>query len=142
MSKTESLKTLSRIQKFQIDEQRKLLTERLEEEEKLLSERSELIRAFEAEKAFSREQSCIGDFGAYVKLYMQKKEALDLQIEEVRKQIEEIRDIIADMFKEQKTFEIVERNRKEAEQKAEDEKTSKMLDEIGTNAYLKKHGVE
>lgn len=142
MSKTESLKTLSRIQKFQIDEQRKLLTERLEEEEKLLSERSELIRAFEAEKAFSREQSCIGDFGAYVKLYMQKKEALDLQIEEVRKQIEEIRDIIADMFKEQKTFEIVERNRKAAEQKAEDEKTSKMLDEIGTNAYLKKHGVE
>lgn len=142
MSKTKSLKTLSRIQKFQIDEQRKLLTERLEEEEKLLSERSELIRAFEAEKAFSREQSCIGDFGAYVKLYMQKKEALDLQIEEVRKQIEEIRDIIADMFKEQKTFEIVERNRKAAEQKAEDEKTSKMLDEIGTNAYLKKHGVE
>lgn len=142
MSKTESLKTLSRIQKFQIDEQRKLLTERLEEEEKLLNERSELIRAFEAEKAFSREQSCIGDFGAYVKLYMQKKEALDLQIEEVRKQIEEIRDIIADMFKEQKTFEIVERNRKAAEQKAEDEKTSKMLDEIGTNAYLKKHGVE
>lgn len=142
MSKTESLKTLSRIQKFQIDEQRKLLTERLEEEEKLLNERSELIRAFEAEKAFSREQSCIGDFGAYVKLYMQKKEALDLQIEEVCKQIEEIRDIIADMFKEQKTFEIVERNRKAAEQKAEDEKTSKMLDEIGTNAYLKKHGVE
>lgn len=142
MSKTKSLKTLSRIQKFQIDEQRKLLTEHLEEEEKLLSERSELIRAFEAEKTFSREQSCIGDFGAYVKRYMQKKELLNGKIAKVREKIEQIRDIIADMFKEQKTFEIVERNRKAAEQKEEEDKTRKMLDEIGTNAYLKKHGVE
>ena len=142
MSKTESLKTLSRIQKFQIDEQRKLLTEQQDKEEKLLSERSELIRAFEAEKAFSREQGYIGDFGAYVKLYMQKKEFLDGEIAKVRERIEKIRDIIADMFKEQKTFEIVERNRKAAEQKEEESKTRKMLDEIGTNAYLKKHGIE
>lgn len=142
MSKTESLKTLSRIRKFQIDEQRKLLTEQLDKEENLLAERSELIRAFEAEKAFSREQGYIGDFGAYVKLYMQKKELLDSEIAKVRERIEEIRDVIADMFKEQKTFDIVERNRKAAEQKKEESKTQKMLDEIGTNAYLKKHGVE
>lgn len=142
MSKKESLKTLSRIRKFQIDEQRKLLTEQQEKEDRLLNERSELIKAFEAEKAFSREQGYIGDFGAYIKLYMQKKEILDGEIAQTRERIEQIRDIIADMFKEQKTFEIVERNRKAAEQKEEESKTQKMLDEIGTNACIKKQGVE
>lgn len=43
------------------------------------------------------------------------------------------------MFKEQKTYEIVDRRRKEAEEKELSDKEQKMLDEIGTNAYIKKH---
>ena len=43
------------------------------------------------------------------------------------------------MFKEQKTFEIVDRQRAAAERKELEEKDQKMLDEIGTNAYIKKH---
>ena len=46
---------------------------------------------------------------------------------------------MADIFKEQKTFEIVERSRKEKEQKELDDQSKKMLDEIGTNTYIKKH---
>ena len=43
------------------------------------------------------------------------------------------------MFKEQKTFEIVERNRKDQEQHEFEQKEQKLLDEIGTNAYIKNH---
>ena len=41
------------------------------------------------------------------------------------------------MYKEQKTYDIVEENRKKAKQKEEDDKEQKSLDEIGTNKYIK-----
>ena len=55
----------------------------------------------------------------------------------MRLKIEEIRDVIADMFKEQKTYEIVDKNREERAAKEEEHKTQQTLDEIGTNNYIK-----
>ena len=43
------------------------------------------------------------------------------------------------MFKEQKTYEIIDKNRQEKAQHEEDLKIQKQLDEIGTNSYIKKH---
>ena len=77
-----ALKTLTRIQKFQIDEQRKILSE---------------------------------------------------------KKIEHERDVMADMFKEQKTYEIVDDQRTKRAAKEEEQKMQKVLDEIGTNSFLKNH---
>ncbi len=132
-----SLKTLQRIQKFQIDEQRKILVEWQNREEKLLNNLRRLIQEYEREKDFAEKNGMIGDFGAYTKRYLQYREAMEQDLEATRKKIAEIRDIISDMFKEQKTYEIVERQRKEKAQKEEDLKVQKMLDEIGTNNYIK-----
>ncbi len=134
-----SLKTLARIQKFNIDEQRKRLNEQLDAEEKILKGLETLDRQFEDEKAFARKNGNVGDFGAYVRRYLKQKEDLNTALALVRRKIEEIRDVISDMFKEQKTYEIVERNRREREQKEEEHKTQQTLDEIGTNAYIKRH---
>ena len=60
-----------------------------------------------------------------------------IKLQPGKKKKEEIRDIIADMFRSQKTYEIVEANRKRKAQKEQDDKEQKMLDEIGTNAYIK-----
>ena len=117
-----SLKTLARIQKFNIDEQRKKLNEQLAAEEKIVAGLQHLAEQFEAEKAFAREHENVGDFGAYVRRYLEQKE---------------IRDVIADMFKEQKTYEIVDKNREERAAKEEEHKTQQTLDEIGTNNYIK-----
>ena len=43
------------------------------------------------------------------------------------------------MFKEQKTYEIIDEHRSKAELKELAEKEQKMLDEIGTNSYIKHH---
>ena len=43
------------------------------------------------------------------------------------------------MFKEQKTFEIINQHRQEQELKELADKEQKTLDEIGTNAYIKNH---
>lgn len=134
-----SLQTLTRIQKFQIDEQRKILNDYLTKEEKILRDLKRMFIEYEREKDFAREQGYVGDFGAYTKRWLQYKEALEQALEDVRAKIAEVRDIISDMFKEQKTYEIVDRNRTEREIKEEDLKTQKLLDEIGTNAYIKRN---
>ena len=81
----------------------------------------------------------IGDFGAYTKRYLAKKEELENQITELENQISNVRDKISDMFKEQKTYEIIDENRKQRAIHEEDLKIQKQLDEIGTNAYIKHH---
>ncbi len=134
-----SLKTLGRIQKFRIDEQRKLLAEKMTEEDNVLSDINNLIAKYQAEKEFAAGNPNIGDFGAYTKRYLKIKQFLEEKLAQIRQEIEKIRDEISDMFKEQKTFEIVERNRKDQEQHEFEQKEQKLLDEIGTNAYIKNH---
>lgn len=134
-----SLKTLSRIQKVYIDEQRKLLNEQLDVEEKLNSAIKKLEQELENEKKFSAEHPEIGDFGAYYKRYQSVRAELEDALAQTQKRIEELRDIISDMFKEQKTYEIVDERRIERAQKQEEIKEQKMLDEIGTNNYINQH---
>lgn len=134
-----SLKTLQRIQKFNIDEQRKILVDLQVKQDHLKVELVRLTRSYEEEKAFAEQHPGIGDFGAYVKRYLEKKDVLENGIEKLQQAIEEVRDKIADMFKEQKTYEIVDDNRRKREIKEENDKEQKMLDEIGTNTYIKKH---
>ena len=133
-----SLKTLQRIQKFNIDEQRKILVDLQVKQDHLKVELVRLTRGYEEEKAFAEQHPGIGDFGAYVKRYLEKKDALENGIEKLQQAIEEVRDKIADMFKEQKTFEIVDKNREQQAIQEEEHKMQQTLDEIGTNNYIKK----
>jgi len=136
---TKSLQILSRIQKFKIDEQRKILVEFQNKEEQLQIRLNNLISEYENEKKISTEIGIQADFGTYTKRYLKTKEELENQLLAIRNKIEEIRDIIADMFKEQKTFEIINQHRQEQELKELADKEQKNLDEIGTNAYIKNH---
>ena len=134
-----ALKTLTRIQKFQIDEQRKILSELQKKQNILQAQLEQLNRDFEQEKEFARNNAGVGDFGAYVKRYMQQRENLEMQIAVLEKKIEHERDVMADMFKEQKTYEIVDDQRTKRAAKEEEQKMQKVLDEIGTNSFLKNH---
>ena len=134
-----ALKTLTRIQKFQIDEQRKILSELQEKQDILQAQLEQLNRDFEQEKEFARNNAGVGDFGAYVKRYMQQRENLEMQIAVLEKKIEHERDVMADMFKEQKTYVIVDDQRTKRAAKEEEQKMQKVLDEIGTNSFLKNH---
>ena len=134
-----ALKTLTRIQKFQIDEQRKILSELQEKQDILQAQLEQLNRDFEQEKEFARNNAGVGDFGAYVKRYMQQRENLEMQIAVLEKKIEHERDVMADMFKEQKTYDIVDDQRTKRAAKEEEQKMQKVLDEIGTNSFLKNH---
>lgn len=134
-----SLQTLERIKKIEIDEQRRLLMVELGKEDSLQHQISELIAKYEQEKEFVMQNPGICDFGAYTKQYLENRKMLEKQLKDIQIKIEQIRDIMADMFKEQKTYKIVDENRRRRRQKEFENQEQKMLDEIGTNTYIKKH---
>ncbi len=135
----DSLKTLERVKKFEIDEQRRILMQKLAREESLQNSLKNLIEEYENEKEFVSQNPTLCDFGAYTDQYLKKRRALEKQIADIQNEIEQIRDIMADMFKEQKTFEIITQNRKMRKIKELDYQEQKLLDEVGTNSYIKKH---
>lgn len=132
-----SLQTLTRIQKFNIDEQRKILADFQREEDRLSQNLNCLNIEFANEKEYAALNPGVGDFGAYTKRYIIHREELEQGLKEVRLKIEDVRDKISDMFKEQKTYEIVDDNRKKRQEKDDSAKEQKTLDEIGTNSYIK-----
>ncbi len=134
-----SLQTLGRIKKFELDELQRRLAAELTQEENLENKLKKLITDYETEKAFAQQNPGIGDFGAYTDLYLKRRRALEKQLEAVRSRIEKLRDEMAEIFKERKTYEIVDDNRRRRRRKEIDAREQKMLDEIGTNAYIKKH---
>lgn len=135
----DSLKTLGRIKKFELDEQQRLLVVELEREEALSKELANLIEIYEKEKAFVAENPGICDFGLYTDQYLKKRREKEKQIDATRQKIDAIREVMSDIFKEQKTYEIVDGNRRKRRQKEIDALEQKMLDEIGTDAYIKRH---
>ena len=135
----DSLKTLERVKKFEIDEHRRILMQKLEREESLQNSLKNLIEEYETEKEFISQNPTLCDFGAYTDQYLKKRRTLEKQIADVQNEIEHLRDIMAEMFKEQKTFEIVSKNRKKRKNKELLEQEQKLLDEVGTNAYIKNH---
>lgn len=135
----DSLAVLERIKKFELDEQQRILVIELGQEEALQKKLNQLTEDYEKEKEFAMQNPLLCDFGAYTDKYLKEKKRLEKRLAAVREKIAEIRDIMADIFKEQKTYSIVDENRKKRKQKEEDIKEQKMLDEIGTNVYIKKH---
>lgn len=133
------LKTLERVKKFEIDEQRRVLTQKLQAEENLQKALKNLIENYENEKEFMSQNPTLCDFGAYTDQYLKKKRAMEADIARVQKEIDEIRDIMSAMFKEQKTFEIITKNRHKRKMKELADQEQKLLDEVGTNTYIKNY---
>ena len=89
----------------------------LGKEDSLQHQISELIAKYEQEKEFVMQNPGICDFGAYTKQYLENRKMLEKQLKDIQIKIEQIRDIMADMFKEQKTYKIVDENRRRRKQK-------------------------
>lgn len=134
-----ALKTLERVKKFELDEQRRVLVLKLESLEKLQNSLDKLIAEYEHEKAFMAEHPAFGDFGAYTEQYLKKRRVLEKNIADAEAEIEQLRDVMADIFKEQKTYAIIDEAHQKAEKHEMDMTEQKLLDEIGTNTYIKKH---
>jgi len=138
----DSLKVLQRIKKMELDDLRRVLMNELSKREQVNKKLQELVAEYEREKAFVAENPLICDFGVYTERFLKKKQVLEKNIAELDIQIEALREQIGDIFKEQKTYNIVAERRKKEGRKKADMVEQKLLDEVGTNAYIKQHKSE
>ena len=129
---------LSRIKKFELDEKKRQLSAELEQEEIHIKKLKNLNEDYEREKKIAALHPELCDFGLYTEQYLKKKRTLEHQIKKIRERIDLLRDEMATIYKDQKTYDIVEQTHQMEAQKAMETQEQKMLDEIGTNAYIKK----
>ena len=73
----DSLATLDRVKKFELDEQRRLLEIELDNEENLQETLRKLIEDYENEKEFIKQNPTFCDFGVYTDQYIKKRRFLE-----------------------------------------------------------------
>ena len=137
-----SLKVLQRIKKMELDELRRVLSDKVTRQDEIKQKLHELNEQYEKEKEFAAQNPLICDFGKYTEDYLKKKRALEQVIAMLEEEIEQLRNEMSDIFKEEKTYSIIDEAREAQKQKEFNANEQKLLDEVGTNAYIKKHGAK
>ena len=134
-----SLAALIKLQKTYVDEQRLMLA-KLQDH---LAQIEQDIAAIEIEKA--REQIAAqasaearATYGAFLRACVARERALDKERISALAAIDIARDRLAELFEEQKRYEIAETTRREAEAADERRRERIELDEIGSISHARK----
>ncbi|MCC3862215.1 flagellar FliJ family protein [Pseudemcibacter aquimaris] len=125
-----------RLHKWQVDEKRRQIAE-------LESMREELIQKMERlDQELAREQRQLAEsnvvdinYANYANSVMRRKENLESSINEVDVSIEEMKDELADAFKELKKYEIAQERAEEREREKLKHKEQERLDELSLNMF-------
>jgi flagellar biosynthesis chaperone FliJ len=134
-----SLATLIKLQKTRVDEQRQILA-KLQER---LQEIENDIALLEIKKA--REQAAAEEhtearmtYGAFLKVAVREGRALEKQRAAALASIEVARAKLAELFEEQKRYEIAAASRQSTEDREERRRETIELDEVGSVTYIRK----
>lgn len=138
------LKTLIRLSKFKVDEKRRELTALQNREEKILADlAADEQRLRHEQQVAAQDAAGVGYlYGAYHQAWMARRDAFHAALAKVRQEIEGIRDELAELFREQKTYELTQANREKREREEQDRKEQLFLDEIGQNLHMRKDQAE
>jgi len=141
---TKGLATLIRLTKFKVDEKRRELTALQNREEQILAEiaADEQRLLYEQQVASENPAEAGFMYAAYHRAWMQRRKTFFAALEQVRHMIEGIRDELAELFREQKTFELTQANRQKKEQEELNRKEQLFLDEVAQNQHIRKEQSE
>ena len=134
-----SLASLIRLVKWRIDEKRRELIERETEAEAIrtrLQAGEDEIRA-EQQAARANFEAHLG-YGAYAKRAIQRRKLLSRALVEAEAKVEAVRAELADLFLEQKQYEITQANRDRQERERLAKIEQGVLDEIAMNQHRAK----
>lgn len=134
-----SLLTLIKLQKTKVDEQRIFL---LKLQEQLAHIDSEIVR-LEKEKteqeALIHENSSYGvTYADYLKAFLDKMQFFTRKRRSIEYAVNIARDKLAELFEEQKRYEIALQNRQEEAAREEQRQETHVLDEVGSVGYLRR----
>jgi flagellar export protein FliJ len=134
------LKALIKIQKYNLDEKRRMLADLHSKEDYILEQLQLLANQLEIEKKTASENPAFAfNYDAYLDAYMEQKDMFLDKLDSIRKIIEKVQEEVADEFRKLKTYEMTQEKREKEEKYEQDRKEQYMLDEIGTNLYIRRH---
>ncbi|MGE4351312.1 MAG: hypothetical protein AB7E52_03895 [Bdellovibrionales bacterium] len=134
-----SLATLIKLQKTRVDEQRLILAKMQEQLARAIQE----IEDFEAEQEAQREllhqdPAYALTYGPYIKRALAQREGLERKRRAAEHAVNLAHEKMAFLFEEQKRYEIAEENRLEEEERIEQQRERKTLDEIGSISFVRR----
>lgn len=131
-----SLATLIKLQKSNVDEQRQLLAKLQARLDAIRAEIAEHEALQERERQAVRKNPEAGlTYGAFVKWALAHAKELDQMFVTAAKAVEIARDKLAELFEEQKRYELAEAERIEEERREELRQETILLDEVGSVSY-------
>lgn len=134
-----SLATLIKVQKSRVDEQRLLLASLQEQLERIEGEIQKLEKQKEEQrKLITQHPEESLTYGAYIKQATEKGLALKKKKKTAEMAVQIALDRLAELFEEQKRYEIAESNRIEEERLEEARQERITLDEIGSVSFSRK----
>jgi flagellar FliJ protein len=130
------LPSLIRLHQWKVDEQRRKVTELEVLADQLESQVANLQDDIEREGRTSGDDFASSQaFSTFLKGALQRREKLRGSISEVRAQIADAKDALADAYRELKSYEIAQANRERREERRRGQQERLKLDEIGLGIY-------
>jgi len=124
-----------RFRKWVLDEQRRELAVLLDERAQTVAELEKLDAEIEAQKTMAHSDLGSMTLGAYIEGARKKRAWILDAIRKKDQDIEEKQDVVADAFKELKTFEIADGRQKDRLKKELDRQEQNELDDLGRRTF-------
>lgn len=133
------LKSLIRLNEWKVDENRRVLGEKLAEvaaaEDAITALEEELV--LEQTTAEQAPQEAGLFYGVYANGVIVRREEYQAELEQKESQVLVAQDVLNKSYRELKKFEILHKEREKREQKERDKKEQDMLDELGLQGFQK-----
>ena len=134
-----SLATLIKLQKTRVDEQRLILAKMQEQHAAVLLRIEELEAEQEQQRQLIHEDSSYAlTYGEYVKRALTLREGLERKRRAAEYAVKLAHDKLAEVFEEQKRYEIAEQNRIDEEERLEQHRETLTLDEVGSISFVRR----
>lgn len=136
----QGLPTLIKLQKARVDEQQQILAKLIAHLERVEKDMRDLEELFDREQAAFRAHPEMGQtYGAFVKRSIERARQLEKDHRTAETAVDLARNRLAELFEEQKRYEIALANRLAAAEKEENRRERILLDEVGSVSYARKH---
>ncbi len=134
-----SLATLIKLQKTKVDEQRVLLAN-LQKQLTEIQAQVDALREEQAQQAalVRQEPDVAMNYDLYLKGVLKRLEVLEKRKRTVELAVNLARDKLAELFEEQKRYELAEKARLEEEEAEEQRRETHILDEVGSVSFVRK----
>lgn len=135
------LHALIRLRQFEVDEKQKVLAALYREAEAVEVRKAALIQKISDERQIIEETNDFDmakSFLLFVDRAREEIAAFDVKLAEINGRVAMAQELMREAYGELKKIEIIQRNRDEAERKAENARDSAIMDEIGIEGHRRK----